>query len=52
MPENVISAAIRRFENGASSAAQDVLAVEEPLEILLDGRNISITMARSLTSMP
>jgi FdhD protein len=44
MSDNVIAATIRRFENGAAFSAQDVLAVEDPLEILLDGRNISITM--------
>lgn len=40
----VITAPIRRVEQGAVSLAEDTLAVEEPLEILVDGRNVSITM--------
>ena len=33
-----------RIENGASTAVQDLLAVEEPLEIRLNDRSVSITM--------
>ena len=44
MGQRAIAATIERVENGLLTAATDLLAVEEPLEIMLDRRNISITM--------
>ena len=44
MGQSVITTTIRCIEHGTLSQKQDVLAVEEPLEISIDGRNISITM--------
>lgn len=35
---------VDRVESGASTAMQDLLAVEEPLEIRVNGRPVSITM--------
>ena len=40
----VVNANIQRVENGVSTAGQDYSQSEEPLEILVGGRNISITM--------
>jgi FdhD protein len=44
MGTSAITAMIMRVENGSSSTGQDVLAVEEPLEIKLGSRSVSITM--------
>jgi FdhD protein len=44
MSQNVVATTIQRVQRGASCKEQDVVAVEEPLEISIDGRNISITM--------
>lgn len=44
MHRNILSVPVARIENGASSAVQDLLAVEEPLEIRLNDRPVSITM--------
>jgi len=41
---NIATVRIRTVANGAISERQDSLAVEEPLEILLGERNVSITM--------
>ena len=35
---------IVRYDNGAATRAEDELAVEEPLEIRVRGRAISVTM--------
>jgi FdhD protein len=44
MKRNILTVPIRKIEHGAMSAAQDLLAVEEPLEIRLGDRNVAITM--------
>lgn len=44
MPPNTVNIPIRRVEDNSASERDDVLAVEEPLEILLGERNVSITM--------
>ena len=44
MRGSVLSVPIRRFDAGESTEDQDLLAVEEPLQIRIAGRNISITM--------
>ena len=44
MNRNILTAPIQRFEGEASTAFQDLLAVEEPLEIRLGDKPISITM--------
>jgi FdhD protein len=41
---NILSVPVDRVENGASTAVQDLLAVEEPLEIRLNEQPVSITM--------
>jgi FdhD protein len=44
MTRSILTAPVRRVEGEGSSAAQDLLAVEEPLEIRLSGRTVAITM--------
>ncbi len=44
MKRNIITVPIRRVEGGEVSTEQDLLAVEEPLEIRLGGKNVAITM--------
>ncbi|HTD44946.1 MAG TPA: formate dehydrogenase accessory sulfurtransferase FdhD [Bryobacteraceae bacterium] len=44
MKRNIITVPIRRVESGAGAAAQDLVAVEEPLQIRLDASDIAITM--------
>jgi FdhD protein len=44
MGPSIVSKTIHRVQEGTARETQDVLAVEEPLEISIDGRNISITM--------
>lgn len=44
MKRNILSVPIQKVDLGGSHAAQDLVAVEEPLEILLNHRNIAITM--------
>jgi FdhD protein len=41
---NILSAPIQKFEGDSSAPSQDLLAVEEPLEIRLGDKTISITM--------
>ena len=44
MVPNVVNLPIRTVEGGSVSECDDALAAEEPLEILLGERNVSITM--------
>src|SRR5215831_4296856 len=44
MRGSILSVPVRRFKDGASTEDQDLLAVEEPLQIRIGGRNLSITM--------
>ncbi len=44
VPGSVLTVPVQRFEGSASSALQDLLAVEEPLEIRVGDRPVSITM--------
>ncbi len=44
MLRNIVSVPVDRIEDGASVTAQDLLAVEEPLEIRIGDRAISVTM--------
>ena len=44
MRRNIITVPIRRIENDAIAVDQDLIAVEEPLEIRIGGRNVAITM--------
>ena len=44
MKRNIITVPIDKVEAGASASAQDLVAVEEPLQIRLAGRDIAITM--------
>ncbi len=44
MVRNILTVPIQRVEGSAATPFQDLLAVEEPLEILVNGRNLSITM--------
>src|SRR5579864_167278 len=44
MKRNIITVPIHRVEAGADASAQDLVAVEEPLQIRLAGRDIAITM--------
>jgi FdhD protein len=44
MGRNIITVPIRKVEHALISHQQDLLAVEEPLEILLGDRNVAITM--------
>ncbi|MDQ6759838.1 MAG: formate dehydrogenase accessory sulfurtransferase FdhD [Acidobacteriota bacterium] len=44
MERNILSVPVERVEDGASVSIQDLLAVEEPLEIRIGERAISITM--------
>src|SRR5450759_5403293 len=44
MFRNILSVPVDRIESGSSTAVQDLLAVEEPLEIRINERPISITM--------
>jgi FdhD protein len=41
---NILTAPIQRFEGDSSAPFQDLLAVEEPLEIRVGNRTISVTM--------
>jgi len=41
---SILSVPIRKIEAESAAAEQDLVAVEEPLEILVNGTNISITM--------
>lgn len=40
----MIAAPVRRIDAGGESSDQDLVAVEEPLEIRVGGRNVAITM--------
>jgi len=44
MKWNAVTVPIQRVEDGATSSAQDFVAVEEPLQIRLGERNVAITM--------
>ena len=44
MKRNILTVPIQKVDPEGASAAQDLLAVEEPLEILLNGRSVAITM--------
>ena len=44
MKRNILSVPIQKVDGDGISAAQDLVAVEEPLEILLNDRNVAITM--------
>src|SRR5260370_37078278 len=44
MKRNILTVPIQRVEHEARSPQQDLLAVEDPLEIRLEERNIAITM--------
>jgi len=44
MKRNIITVPIQKVDRGAMTPAQDLLAVEEPLEIRLGDRNVAITM--------
>lgn len=44
MRTNIITVPIRRMEDAGDSVVQDLLAVEEPLEIRIDGKSVVITM--------
>ncbi len=44
MKRNIITVPIRKVEGAGSTMEQDLLAVEEPLEIRLNGKNVAITM--------
>lgn len=44
MTRSILTVPLQRVEAGKVSAIQDFIAVEEPLEIIVNGRSISITM--------
>src|SRR5215472_10549738 len=44
MKRNIITAPIHKVEAGAAASEQDLIAVEEPLQVRLNGRDIAITM--------
>jgi FdhD protein len=44
VPASVLTVPVQRFEGPAGSPVQDLLAVEEPLEIRVGSRPVSITM--------
>ena len=44
MVRNILSVPVQRVEGGTAVATQDLLAVEEPLEIRIGARPVSITM--------
>src|SRR5258706_13497569 len=41
---NIITVPVRRVDDSGASVEQDLLAVEEPLEIQVDGRTVAVTM--------
>ncbi len=44
MKRNILTVPVRKHQGGTQQTEQDLIAVEEPLEILVNGRNLSITM--------
>jgi FdhD protein len=44
MPPDTITAQVQTVENGFSSSRSDLLAIEEPLQLCLNGSPLSITM--------
>ena len=44
MVRNIVTVPVERVDGGERSRVQDLLAVEEPLEIRLNGRTVAITM--------
>ena len=44
MKRPILTVPIRQINGGARSSGQDLVAVEEPLQIMLGGRNVAITM--------
>jgi FdhD protein len=41
---SIITVPIHKIEGASVAAAQDLLAVEEPLELVVNGRNLAVTM--------
>ena len=44
MNRNILTVPIHRVAPGSDTAAQDLVAVEEPLQIRVNGRDLAITM--------
>ncbi|HML16096.1 MAG TPA: formate dehydrogenase accessory sulfurtransferase FdhD [Bryobacteraceae bacterium] len=44
MKQNILTVPIQKVDREGALSAQDLVAVEEPLEILLNDRNVAITM--------
>ncbi|MDQ1470191.1 MAG: FdhD protein [Bryobacterales bacterium] len=44
MDRNIATLPIRCFDSGKAAEAQDLVAVEEPLQISVDGRDLTVTM--------
>jgi FdhD protein len=44
MEHRILTVPIHRFDEGALAPAQDLVAVEDPLQISVNGRNLAITM--------
>jgi len=44
MKRNILTVPIQRVDHGSPKSAQDLVAVEDPLQIRLGDRNVSITM--------
>ncbi len=44
MPRNILTVPVQKFDAGAITEQQDLLAVEEPLQIRIGERNVAITM--------
>jgi formate dehydrogenase assembly factor FdhD len=41
---SIITVPIRKIEGATATTEQDLLAVEEPLEIVVNGRNLAVIM--------
>ena len=44
MTRSIITIPIRKIDGASVSTEQDLVAVEEPLEIVVNGRNLAVTM--------
>jgi FdhD protein len=44
MDRNIATLPVQRFESGTAARGQDLVAVEEPLQISVDGHDLTITM--------
>ena len=44
MKRSIITVPIRKIDGTTANSEQDLLAVEEPLEIVVNGRNLAVTM--------